>query len=77
MISEFQELSDKINRLAEMTLSLRRENAALRQSNALLARENEAYEECLNEAQRRIEALLAELPGLDIVAPTPASEEQQ
>ncbi len=62
MISEFQDLSDKISRLAELTQSLRRENAVLRQSNALLSRENETYMERLAEAQRRVEALLASMP---------------
>ena len=65
MISEFQDLSDKIDRLAEMTTSLRRENALLRQSNALLGRENEAFMERLSEAQRRVEALLAHVPAPD------------
>ena len=65
MISEFQDLSDKIDRLAEMTTSLRRENALLRQTNTLLGRENEAFMERLSEAQRRVEALLAQLPAPD------------
>ena len=63
MISEFHDLSDKIDRLAELTLSLRRENAHLRQSNALLSAENVAFMERLSEAQRRVEALLAKLPA--------------
>ena len=63
MISEFHDLSDKIDRLAELTQSLRRENATLRQSNALLAAENEAFMERLSEAQRRVEALLAQIPA--------------
>jgi cell division protein ZapB len=63
MISEFHDLSDKIDRLAELTQSLRRENATLRQSNALLAAENEAFMERLSEAQRRVEALLARIPA--------------
>jgi cell division protein ZapB len=63
MISEFNDLSDKINLLAELTLSLRRENATLRQSNALLAAENVAFMERLSEAQRRVEALLATIPA--------------
>ena len=63
MISEFNDLSDKIDRLAELTLSLRRENATLRQSNALLAAENVAFMERLSEAQRRVEALLAAIPA--------------
>jgi cell division protein ZapB len=63
MISEFQDLSDKIDRLAELTEGLRRENALLRQSNKLLSEENIAFMERLTEAQRRVEALLAELPA--------------
>jgi cell division protein ZapB len=63
MISEFQELSDKIDRLAELTASLRRENAILRQSNALLSAENIAYMERLTEAQRRVAALLEKIPA--------------
>ncbi len=63
MISEFQDLSDKIDRLAALSSALRSENALLRQSNALLSAENEAYMGRLSEAQRRVEALLASLPG--------------
>ncbi len=63
MISEFNDLSDKIDSLAELTLSLRRENATLRQSNALLAAENEAFMARLSEAQRRVELLLAIVPA--------------
>jgi cell division protein ZapB len=63
MISEFNDLSDKIDRLAELTQSLRRENASLRQSNALLAAENLAFMERLSEAQLRVEALLATIPA--------------
>ena len=69
MISEFNDLSDKIDRLAELTQSLRRENATLRQSNALLAAENLAFMERLSEAQRRVEALLATIP------PEPGAED--
>ena len=75
MISEFNDLSDKIDRLAEMTMSLRRENATLRQSNAMLAAENEAFMTRLSEAQQRVEALLATLPpepATDHVADAPA-----
>jgi cell division protein ZapB len=63
MISEFHDLSEKIDRLAELTQSLRRENATLRQSNAILAAENEPYMERLAQAQRRVESLLASLPA--------------
>ncbi|MFD2366561.1 hypothetical protein [Pseudoduganella sp. GCM10020061] len=79
MISEFKDLSDKIDRLAELTLSLRRENAQLRQanvalgneigqlrqSNELLANENTTYMERLGQAQQRVEALLAAIPAGD------------
>lgn len=77
MISEFTDLSDKIDRLAEMTLSLRRENATLRQSNAILAAENEAFMTRLSEAQQRVEALLATLPpepGADPASAAVAAE---
>ena len=62
MISEFQELSEKIDRLAQLTQSLRAENYLLRQANTLLSAENLAFKERLVEAQRRVEALLDELP---------------
>lgn len=65
MISEFQDLSDKITRLAEVTQSLRGENYLLRQANALLSAENVAFKDRLAEAQRRVEALLAQLPAPD------------
>lgn len=62
MISEFQELSDKIDRLAKLAQTLRAENFLLRQANALLGSENLAFKARLGEAQRRVEALLASLP---------------
>lgn len=63
MISEFQDLSDKIDRLAALTVTLRRENADLRQSNAVLSAQNVAFMERISEAQRRVEALLAKIPA--------------
>ncbi len=63
MISEFQDLSDKIDRLAQLTQSLRAENYLLRQANSLLSAENIAFKERLNQAQRRVEALLAQFPA--------------
>ena len=65
MISEFQELSDKIDQLAEMTVALRRENAQLRQANAALVVENMGYQRRLSEASGRVEALLEQIPALD------------
>ena len=75
MISDFQDLSDKIARLAEMTLSLRRENATLRQSNALLSAENIAFMERLAEAQRRVEALLEKIPASNAADTTVTDDE--
>lgn len=75
MISEFQELSDKIDQLAEMTGALRRENAQLRQANASLLAESQGYQRRLSEASHRIMALLDKVPALDgkeASAPAPA-----
>ena len=68
MISEFQDLSDKIDQLAALVRSLRRENAQLRQTDLMLNEVNTALLERLVEAQRRIEAVIKQLPlpaGLD------------
>jgi hypothetical protein len=65
MISEFTDLSDKIDRLAALTQSLRRDNAELRQLNASLGAENAIYMQRLGEVQQRVEALLAKIPALD------------
>jgi cell division protein ZapB len=64
MISEFQDLSNKIDLLAEMTQALRRENAALRQANAVLTAENTGYAQRMGEAQQRVQALLEKIPEL-------------
>jgi uncharacterized protein (TIGR02449 family) len=80
MISEFQDLSDKIDRLAAMTQSLRHENTELRQNQKRLAEVNYLLVQRLNEAQRRVEALLAQLPApaqdsaTDPTDPTEATE---
>ena len=61
MISEFQDLSEKIDRLARLTQSLRSENYLLRQANTLLTAENVDFKHRLLEAQHRVEALLVQL----------------
>ena len=68
MISEFQDLSDKIERLAALVGTLRDENAQLQQTNVLLNEVNAALLERLVEAQRRLEAVIEQLPA-------PAEEE--
>ncbi|MCU6496837.1 hypothetical protein LPN04_03405 [Rugamonas sp. A1-17] len=78
MIPDFQELSDKIDQLAEMTHALRRENAQLRQANAALVVENMGYQRKLSEAAGRVEALLEKIPALDGTAeeePQPENED--
>ena len=64
MISEFQALSDKIDQLAELTQTLRRENAHLRQGNARLVAQAIEYNEKMKEATARLEALLEQVPSL-------------
>ena len=73
MISDFQELSDKIDQLAEMTNALRRENAQLRQANAALVVENMGYQRRLSEAADRVQALLVHVPSL-VPEPEPDPE---
>ena len=80
MISEFQELSDKIDRLAQLTQSLRSENYLLRQANALLSAENIDFKNRLLQAQQRVEAMLAQLepaetPPSDDIAANPDDAE--
>ncbi|MCC2971006.1 hypothetical protein [Massilia sp. IC2-476] len=75
MISEFQDLSDKIDRLAQLTQSLRAENHLLRQANSLLSAENQEFKERLVQAQYRVEALLAELPLPEAPAPEDDADE--
>jgi regulator of replication initiation timing len=73
MISEFQDLSDKIDQLAELTVALRRENAQLRQANASLQAENQAVQQRLAQAASRVAALLEHVPSLE----QPAAEAAQ
>jgi len=63
MISQFHHLSGKIDQLAELTLSLRRENADLRMYIAALTTENNGYAKRMQEAHQRISALIEKLPA--------------
>jgi cell division protein ZapB len=69
MISEFHDLSDKIDQLAALTQTLRTENYLLRQANTILSAENLAFQQRLAEAERRVLALLAQLPPVEPAAP--------
>ena len=66
MISEFQDLSDKIERLAELVVSLRSENAQLRQTNLLLNEVNTALIERIVEVQHKVEAVIEQLPAPEV-----------
>jgi cell division protein ZapB len=77
MISEFHDLSDKIDRLAALTLSLRRENAELRQLNASLSTENAVYMQRLGDVQRRVEALLEKIPALEEGAEAATADDEE
>lgn len=74
MISEFQDLSDKIDRLAQLAQSLRSENYLLRQANALLSAENVDFKHRLLAAQQRVEAMLAQLEPEQAPAPASAAD---
>ena len=65
MISQFQLLSDKIDQLAELTRSLRRENADLRLNNAALSTENVELCKRMEEAHRRVSTLLNSIPATE------------
>lgn len=62
MISDFLALSEKLGRLAELTQSLRRENAELRQRLVSLSEENAELGQRMQEAHKRVALLLEKLP---------------
>lgn len=62
MNSDFESLSEKINQLAELTMVLRRENAALRIRNAELLSEQSITNERLQQAKERVTKLISTLP---------------
>ncbi|WMW82116.1 DUF904 domain-containing protein [Undibacterium cyanobacteriorum] len=65
MISEFEQLAEKVNRLAELTQTLRQENAALRRTAVELASENKDLRDRVQQAHTKVEAILAQLPEED------------
>ncbi|MBY0574219.1 MAG: DUF904 domain-containing protein [Undibacterium sp.] len=62
MISEFELLAEKLKRLAEMTHTLRLENATLRRNTVDLGDENARLRERVQQAHDRVESILAQLP---------------
>jgi cell division protein ZapB len=65
MISDFNQLSEKIGQLAEMAHALRRENAALRLNAVELTAENADLQQRIEEAHQRVTALLERIPVPD------------
>jgi len=65
MTSEFDQLSEKISLLAELTQTLRRENADLRLQVASLSSENQHMEQKMREAKERVFALIEAIPAPD------------
>ncbi len=63
MISEFQQLSKKIEQLAALATALRHENAELRLNLMAVSAEHALGQEKIRQAQQRIGALLAQLPA--------------
>ena len=62
MLSEFHSLSEKINQLAELAQSLRRENAELRLTVASASAENAELSKRMQEAYQGISALMEKMP---------------
>ena len=62
MISEFQQLADKVMQLADLTASLRIENTELRRKLAELGTDNLLLTERIREAHARVSVALEQLP---------------
>lgn len=62
MISDFELLAQKVDALAALTDTLRRENAALRTHVATLTLENGGLQQRMQAAHERVAALLTHLP---------------
>lgn len=66
MTSDFNQLSEKIDQLAEMAQSLRRENADLRLSASALAAQNAELLQRIEQAHQRVTTLLQKLPSAEL-----------
>lgn len=77
MISDFELLAQKVDALAALTDTLRRENAALRTHVTTLTTENGSLQQRMQAAHERVAALLAHLPQPHPVADTAADPLQQ
>lgn len=62
MISEFEQIVDKVKKLSELTHHLRLENAELRRQMAHLSLDHQAMQLKIQLAHDRVAKLLAQLP---------------
>ncbi|WP_050463877.1 BRLZ domain containing protein [Herbaspirillum autotrophicum] len=74
MSSEFHQLSDKVEQLAALAQSLRRENADLRLQLTAMTTENAVLAQRIDEAHQRVSQLLQQLPA---AAPAPTLSEEE
>ncbi len=74
MSSEFHQLSDKVEQLAALAQSLRRENADLRLQLKAMTAENTVLSQRIDEAHQRVSHLLEQLPA---PAPAPTLSEEE
>ena len=63
MISEFDHLSDKISKLAQLAQSLRQQNAELRKQIEALSADKASLAARMSEAHDRVAAVLEQLPA--------------
>ena len=63
MVPEFSSLLDKVRQLAELSQSLRRENADLRATMTALTEENARLSSRIREAHDRVAALIDAIPA--------------
>jgi len=62
MISEFEQLADKVGQLAALAQSIRQQNAELRQQMLALRTENAELVQRMLQAQQRLTVLLEKIP---------------
>lgn len=77
MISDFELLAQKVDALAALTDTLRRENAALRTLVTTLTTENVGLQQRMQAAHERVAALLAHLPQPQSATDTESDPLQQ
>jgi cell division protein ZapB len=75
MISDFKHLLEKIQQLADLSSSLRRENADLRHHAVALQADNDALAQRMREAHERVQAIMQRLPPEDVPAVDPEETE--